>query len=285
LSGEPSGAVIDPSTGVFSWTPDESQGPGGYSFVVIASDGAYSTSAAVKLTVNEVPTYPVITLLGDNPMNIFNDSDPYSFVEPGYTAFDAEDGDLTGSVIVSGFVQMNLNGTYTLTYSVTDSTDLTTVETRIVNVSTDDSKGRGAFAGGGKVLGATTSTEEIIPEATPSPEPQGGGQVLGAQTCEIQISGYIFAGADNNPEDVRILQQFLNSHEGENLPVNGFYGPLTQAAVSRFQVKYHIDVLRPWLPFGLFSEYLPTGNVGKTTLRLINMLLCPGTDIPMPQLP
>ena len=28
LSGEPIGAIIDPNTGDFSWTPTEAQGPG-----------------------------------------------------------------------------------------------------------------------------------------------------------------------------------------------------------------------------------------------------------------
>lgn len=34
LVGAPAGAAIDPSTGVFTWTPSEAQGLGDYSFTV-----------------------------------------------------------------------------------------------------------------------------------------------------------------------------------------------------------------------------------------------------------
>lgn len=54
LSGAPDGASIDPSTGVFSWTPIEDQGPGVYTFDVIVSDGFATDSQTVTITVNEV---------------------------------------------------------------------------------------------------------------------------------------------------------------------------------------------------------------------------------------
>jgi hypothetical protein len=54
LSGAPDGATIDSSTGVFSWTPIEDQGPGVYSFDVIVSDGFATDSQTVTITVNEV---------------------------------------------------------------------------------------------------------------------------------------------------------------------------------------------------------------------------------------
>ena len=39
LVGAPSGATIHPTTGAFSWTPTETQGPGSYPFTVRVSDG------------------------------------------------------------------------------------------------------------------------------------------------------------------------------------------------------------------------------------------------------
>lgn len=44
-----------------------------------------------------------------------------SFTEPGYTATDNADGDLTGKVQVSGTVDTSKPGDYTLSYTVTDS--------------------------------------------------------------------------------------------------------------------------------------------------------------------
>ena len=72
---------------------------------------------------------------------------------------------------------------------------------------------------------------------------------------------------------------------GENLPVTGFYGPLTYAAVERFQIKYWEEILLPWVPFGLSTEKTPTGYVYKTTRRWINMINCEDLDLEIPELP
>jgi len=56
LSGAPSGAKINSTTGVFKWTPTEEQGPGKYSFTVIVSDGSLTDTQRVNVKVNEVST-------------------------------------------------------------------------------------------------------------------------------------------------------------------------------------------------------------------------------------
>ena len=63
LSGEPAGAVIDPVTGVFTWTPTEAQGPGAYTFdVVVTDDGTpnLADSETITVTVGEVNVAPVL---------------------------------------------------------------------------------------------------------------------------------------------------------------------------------------------------------------------------------
>jgi|GEM_PF-913984 len=69
LSGTaPDGAVIDSSTGVFSWTPSEEQGPGVYTFKVIVCDDTDPTPLCddqeVTLTVTEVNVSPVLDPIG-----------------------------------------------------------------------------------------------------------------------------------------------------------------------------------------------------------------------------
>lgn len=63
-------------------------------------------------------TAPVITLVGGTPIEI-----PYGqpFVDPGYSAIDACDGDLTGSVQISKSVDPFRLGLHTITYTVTDA--------------------------------------------------------------------------------------------------------------------------------------------------------------------
>jgi len=78
-----------------------------------------------------INTPPVLTLLGDNPMSIIVDT---VFVDPGATSTDAEDGDLTSSIIRSGTVNASSTGSYTLTYTVSDSDGSTVSANRVVNV-------------------------------------------------------------------------------------------------------------------------------------------------------
>src|SRR5262245_64669012 len=59
MSG-PAGAAIGTSSGVFSWTPTEAQGPGVYPFSVRVSDGVTNTDAAITLTVTEANLAPVL---------------------------------------------------------------------------------------------------------------------------------------------------------------------------------------------------------------------------------
>lgn len=62
---------------------------------------------------------PVITLLGDNPMNLTVGD---TFTDPGATAVDNVDGDLTESIVVGGdTVDTNTAGTYVITYNVSDA--------------------------------------------------------------------------------------------------------------------------------------------------------------------
>jgi len=72
--------------------------------------------------------------------------------------------------------------------------------------------------------------------------------------------------------EVKCLQEFLKSQGPEIYPeglVTGYFGPLTLAAVKRFQQKYWQEILAPW---GL-TQNQPTGFVGSTTRAKINQLL------------
>lgn len=76
------------------------------------------------------PGAPTLTLLGPNPMTVECCT---AFVDPGATASDADLGDLTSSIVVSGSVDAHAVGNYTLTYSVSNGF-ITTTMTRTVNV-------------------------------------------------------------------------------------------------------------------------------------------------------
>lgn len=114
----------------------------------------------------------------------------------------------------------------------------------------------------------------------------GGGEVLGASTCEPYLLEYIKLGANNNSDEVKKLQEFLNEYMDAGLPVSGFYGQLTYNWVKKFQALHSSTVLLPWTQAGLQTDD-PTGYVYKTTKRWINILKCPDTitSNPIPSLP
>ena len=121
----------------------------------------------------------------------------------------------------------------------------------------------GGFFGGGIVLGASTST------------PSGG---IAGETCGLYLNAFLRQNHDNNPEQVRKLQTFLNNYLGINLPITGFFGPLTYQAVLNFQQQNAEHVLTPW---GIDQ---PTGIVYLTTLRWINLLQCSQLNLDIPPL-
>jgi pectin methylesterase-like acyl-CoA thioesterase len=67
LINQPDGALIDSSTGQFTWTPTEAQGGTGqpYNFSVVVTDGEKTTSSNIALSVQEINQKPVLTKIGD----------------------------------------------------------------------------------------------------------------------------------------------------------------------------------------------------------------------------
>lgn len=120
----------------------------------------------------------------------------------------------------------------------------------------------------------------------------GSGEVLGASTeddglmCEPYLKEYIKLGAQNNPEEVKKLQIFLNQFFEVQNPVTGIYGQITFEMVKKFQAHQEVAVLTPWTIAGLPTDG-PTGYVYKTTKRWINILKCPEmiANTPVPTLP
>jgi len=100
-------------------------------------------------------TAPVITLKGDNPMPVTLNG---TYTEPGATANDNKDGDLTSSIVTSGTVNVNLKGAYTITYTVSDAAGNTGTATRTVNVVNSAEFLAGNYNVSDMVTGDTTGT-------------------------------------------------------------------------------------------------------------------------------
>ena len=154
------------------------------------------------------------------------------------------------------------------------------VANEVAETHSNNSGGGNGGGGGGGVVSGPLSVGYV--------NTNSGGSVLGASTegpsCSAYLSGYLRMGANNNENQVKKLQTFLNKH-GSTLEVNGIFDQATFDAVKAFQLENWKDVLAPWVKHGLGSDHTATGYVYKTTLHMINRLECSSLSIPEPQLP
>ena len=102
---------------------------------------------------------PLLTLKGDNNIVIYKNS---KYIEEGYVANDKCDGDITDKVIVTGTVDTNRVGTYTINYKVVDNSGNETSLDRKVTV-----RERPSYYGNGNIYltfddGPSYLTKEIL---------------------------------------------------------------------------------------------------------------------------
>ena len=72
LVGAPAGATIGSTSGAFSWTPTEAQGPGSFTFTVRVTDNGtpnLSDTESITVTVSEVNEAPVLGAIGDQTVD------------------------------------------------------------------------------------------------------------------------------------------------------------------------------------------------------------------------
>lgn len=96
----------------------------------VTDSSGNSASQEIRITYYD-DVSPVIRLSGNKTLYVKSGT---PFVDPGYTATDNLDGDLTGKVTVSGLPNMDHSGNYAVTYSVSDEAGNTAYATRKVVV-------------------------------------------------------------------------------------------------------------------------------------------------------
>lgn len=95
------------------------------------SDSSGNVAKVKRKIVYKDAVAPVITLMGDTEMHFTIGQD---FAEPGFSATDDVDGDLTSAVTMEGTVDGHKKGTYTLIYRAKDSSGNIGEMQRIVHV-------------------------------------------------------------------------------------------------------------------------------------------------------
>jgi len=126
---------VDATTTISGVSTVDANTPGDYTITYDYTDGAGNAATTVVRNVHVVDTTaPVITRLGSNPMFVLQGS---TFTDPGATASDTVDGNLTAQIVVGGdTVNTGITGDYVITYNVSDTAGNDAAEvTRTVTVT------------------------------------------------------------------------------------------------------------------------------------------------------
>lgn len=114
-------------------------------------------------------TKPVVKLKGNNNITLYVGD---KFTDPGATATDDRDGDLTSAIEIAGKVDTNKEGTYTLTYKVKDKSGNEASVTRTVKVTKKSNSGNttneNTVSGGNTTNGNTSSGGNTTGENKPT---------------------------------------------------------------------------------------------------------------------
>lgn len=92
----------------------------------------YKINAAIRSSVDKSP--PVLTLLGNEEYYL---TDIQTFTDPGATALDYSDGDISSSIVTVSTVVNGVIGTYKVTYTSTDASGNSVTKTRTVHITSN----------------------------------------------------------------------------------------------------------------------------------------------------
>jgi hypothetical protein len=196
-------------------------------------------------------TAPVITLNGDNPMNL-KVGEAYN--EPGATALDNFDGDLTEDIEISDPVDTGTAGSYAVTYTVSDAMGNTGTATRTINVN-QQGGGSVAIYPCTDVVYSDWSTcvngmqhRSILSQAPSFCNLTYEQQSAGSKSCASESGSSSGSNTPNQEEEsnlnpLSLLQQKMcraNPHLPECLMFNGRFGVLGQSG-QVLGVKFYPD--------------------------------------------
>lgn len=170
------------------------------------SDASGNTTQVERTIVYDDRTAPELVLLGDETVRIDAGT---QFQEPGYTATDNVDGDITVNVTVSGDYDIQIPGSYTIHYSVTDS------------------HGNTAEADRGLVVDPTEPPETEPPETEPA-------TTAVRETTPVYVDDSYLQGVGlvNDPENSTGKVIYLTFDDGP-----GSYTPELLAVLEKYNVK------------------------------------------------
>lgn len=162
---------------------------------------------------------PEITLLGDNPYTIYQGTE---YREPGYKAQDNADGDITDRVQVSGNINVNQPGEYTIMYTVRDNAGNNSSTNRVVRVLERETQ---TPTSGGVVTPPVGGSPVIVPPSVP---PTRINQPTQTTTNRQQVPATTTAPTSTNQTQTQKPEEV--TFPRTDFPVGNFVKPNSQGS-------------------------------------------------------
>ncbi len=240
--------------------------PGTYKITYTVTDSAgltHTISRTVRVQKNARPT---IKLIGSSTVSTLIGT---SFIDPGATAYDTEDGDLTNKIVITGKLSTSTLGKYQLTYTVTDSLKLSASVRRTVLVVKELPTSTPPV-----VLPPVISEGTSTGAGTLSILESAGRRVRGAfRQISYPISDFLTHTFSQvlNVEEIATLEKIvrqiatiLTTISLVGIVAGGFASPLVHLSADR-SFYSTLNIRRSWLSFlsitGLRKRAEPWGTV------------------------
>ncbi len=222
-AGAPAGSAINATTGAFSWTPTEAQGPGSFPITVVVTDNgtpALNDSEAITVTVTEVNAAPVLVGIGDKAGTVgvpvtFTATATDADIPANTLSFSLDAGNPSGSTInaTTGAFSWTpaTNGTFPVTVRVTDNGTpaLDDFETISIVVSAAPNQAPVLGAIGNK----TIAENNILSFTATATDPDAG------QTLTFSLDAGAPAGATINGGTGVFSWQTIEDQGGQDFPI------------------------------------------------------------------
>jgi hypothetical protein len=268
------GASINATTGAFSWTPTEAQGPNVYPITIAVSDGSLDDSELISVTVNEVNVAPVLAAIGnktvsENTLLAFTATATDADIPSNALTFSLDAGfpagaGINGSTGAFSWTPTSAQiGSHSITIRVTDNgspvmDDFETISVLVTNVNEAPIM---TPPGNMTVDEGQTATQQLV-ATDPDSDPLTFTKVNGSPAfMTVSASGLVtlsptFADAGDYTGTVRVSDGSLTDTESFSIHVND----VNRAPIAEANGPYFGTVSAP-IQFSSAGSSDPDGGV------------------------